>query len=252
MRRFKPKRSSSRVQTHKVVGVFGRDAGAEHIEDKSEAKGPMLQLDHITIIAPSLAEGVAHVRVCLDIDVPFGRLHRDMGTYNHLLRLGESVYLEIIAVNPGAPRPTRPRWFGLDDQNAVRAAWDSGFRLRGWVARTTDIDSVLSKREGLLGNKTRLSGGDSFFFFSIPADGSLPLGGVAPSVIDRRGRPPSVASMADLGAELRAIIIEHPNPDDVADLYGKLGVDVPPEVQRGVYFRYRAMIQTPGGLRELS
>lgn len=210
----------------------------------------MLQLDHITIIAPSLTEGVAHVRECLDIDVPFGRIHQDMGTYNHLLRLGESVYLEIIAANPDAP--TRPRWFGLGDQNAVRAAWDSGFRLRGWVARTTDIDSVLPEHEGLLGNKTRLLGGDSFFLFSIPADGSLPLGGVAPSVIDRRGRPSSVASMANLGAELRAVIIEHPNPDEVVDLYRKLGVDTPPGVQKGEHLRYRAMIQTPGGLKELS
>jgi hypothetical protein len=212
----------------------------------------VLQLDHITIIAPSLADGVAHVRACLDIDVPFGRLHQDMGTHNHLLRLGESVYLEIIAVDPNAPHPPRPRWFGLDDQDTVRAAWDNGFRLRGWVARTTDIDSVLARHEELLGKKTQLSADASFFFFSIPADGSLPLGGVAPSVIDRGGRPPSVAAMTDLGAELRAVIVEHPKPDEVADLYGKLGIETPPEVRKGEHFRYRAMIQTRDGLRELS
>ena len=212
----------------------------------------MLQIDHITIIAPSLTEGVAHVRACLDIDVPFGRLHQDMGTHNHLLRLGESVYMEIIAINPAAPRPPRPRWFGLDDQDAVRAAWDSGFRLRGWVARTTDIDSVLSKHERLLGKKTRLSRGGSHYFFSLPADGSLPLGGLAPSVIDRKGLPPPVASMADVGAELRALIVEHPIPDDVADLYGKLEIDSPPEVRKGEYFHYRAMIRTRDGIRELS
>jgi hypothetical protein len=212
----------------------------------------MLQLDHITIIAPSLAEGVAHVRECLGIEVPFGRRHQDMGTHNHLLRLGKSVYLEIIAVDPGAPRPPHPRWFGLDNQDAVRAAWDNGFRLRGWVARTIDIESVLAEHEGLLGRKTRLAGAGSFFFFSIPADGSLPLGGVAPSVIDRGGRPPSVAAMADLGAELRAVVIEHPQPDDVAELYAKLGIDTPPEVRQGEHFRYRATIQTGDGLRELS
>lgn len=62
----------------------------------------MLQLDHLTVIAPCLAEGVAHVRTCLDIDVPFGQRHQDMGTHNHRLRLGESVYLEMIAIDPGA------------------------------------------------------------------------------------------------------------------------------------------------------
>jgi hypothetical protein len=212
----------------------------------------MLQLDHLTVIAPSLAEGVAHVRACLDVDVPFGRRHQDMGTYNHLLRLGESVYLEIIAIDPDAPRPARPRWFGLDDQKLVRAAWDDGFRLRGWVARTTDIDSLLPEHEAVLGRKTQLTGGDSFFFFSIPDDGSLPSGGVAPSVIDRRGRPVPTGPMADLGAELRSVIIEHPDPAAVTELYGQLGIDTAPEVRKGDRFRYRATIQTPGGLRELS
>jgi hypothetical protein len=212
----------------------------------------MLQLDHITIIAPTLAEGAAHVRDCLDIDVPFGRVHQDMGTHNHLLRLGESVYLEIIAINPDAPRPAHPRWFGLDDESSVRAAWERGFRLRGWVARTADIDTVLAEHEAVLGKKTQLSRGGSVYFFSVPADGSLPLGGVAPSVIDRRGNPPSVASMADLGAELQGLIVEHPHPDQVTELYRALRVDTPPEARKGEYLRYRATIKTPDGPRELS
>jgi hypothetical protein len=211
----------------------------------------MLQLDHLSIIAPTLADGVAHVRTCLDIDVPYGRVHPDMGTHNHLLRLGDDVYLEIIAVNPSVPALARPRWFGLDDMNAVRTAWDCGCRLRGWVARTADIDTVLPAHERILGHKTRLSSGESFYFFSLPPDGSLPLGGVAPSVIDRGGRPPSIASMADLGARLHAVTIEHPNPDEVTALYEKLDIENPPRVQKGDQFRYRAEIRTPSGLKEL-
>lgn len=212
----------------------------------------MLQLDHITVIAPSLAEGVAHVRSCLDLDVPFGRHHEYMGTYNHLLRLGEAVYLEIISINPDAPRPARPRWFGLDDQKSVRAAWDDGLRLRGWVARTGDIDRVLSEHGTLLGRKVELAANSTAFFFSIPPDGALPFGGAAPSIIDRRGRPPSVAAMADLGAVLRSLTVEHPDPDAVSALYRKLAIDAPPQAQMGDRIRYRARIQTPSGLRELT
>lgn len=211
----------------------------------------MLQLDHITVIAPTLAEGVAHVRACLDLDVPFGRQHPYMGTHNHLLRLGDAVYLEIVALDPGAPPPGRPRWFGLDDQTAVRKAWDDGLRLRGWVARVADIDAVLPRHEDVLGRKVRLATPDAHFFFAIPADGSLPGGGVAPSVIDRVGRPPPVAAMADAGARLRDLVIEHPQSDQVAALYERLGVDHPPLIQRGDRLRYRALIDTPGGFREL-
>jgi hypothetical protein len=73
----------------------------------------MLKLDHISVIAPSLAEGVSHVRACLDLDVPFGQRHAYMGTYNHLLQLGDTVYLEIVALDPEADGPGRARWFGL-------------------------------------------------------------------------------------------------------------------------------------------
>ena len=80
----------------------------------------MLKLDHITVIAPTLAEEVMHVRACLDLDVPFGQRHAYMGTYNHLLQLGDTVYLEIVALDPEAEGPARPRWFGLDDQKKVQ------------------------------------------------------------------------------------------------------------------------------------
>lgn len=211
----------------------------------------MLHLDHITVIAPSLAEGVAHVQACLDIAVPFGRQHPYMGTHNHLLRLGESVYLEIIAIDPAAPRPARPRWFGLDDQAAVRAIWDSGLRLRGWVTRTAGIDAVLPQHEAILGEKVALPSAEPLFFFAIPADGSLPRDGT-PSVIDRRGKPPPVAAMADAGARLQGLIVEHPLPDHVRQLYRTLHIDAPPEVRKGERLRYRALIQTPNGLKELT
>jgi hypothetical protein len=76
----------------------------------------MLELDHLTVVAPTLAEGVEHVRNCLDLDIPFGQRHAYMGTYNHLLQLGDTVYLEIVALDPAADAPNRRRWFGLDDQ----------------------------------------------------------------------------------------------------------------------------------------
>lgn len=74
----------------------------------------MLALDHITVSARSLAEGVAAVELALGVRAPVGGTHPSMGTHNHLLRLGPSLFLEIIAINPEAPAPARPRWFGLD------------------------------------------------------------------------------------------------------------------------------------------
>ncbi|HEY5793884.1 MAG TPA: VOC family protein [Bosea sp. (in: a-proteobacteria)] len=213
---------------------------------------PRLQLDHLTVIAPTLAEGVSHVRACLDLDVPFGQRHDYMGSHNHLLQLGDSVYLEIVALDPEGRAPGRPRWFGLDDQKSLRAAWDAGRRLRGWVARTDAIDAVLAGREAIFGRKVALPFTDSAFDFAIPDDGSLPLEGALPSLIDRRGKARSMATMADLGARLMSFVLEHPEPVAVSQLYEELIIDRPPEVRPGLELRYRARIDTAAGLRELT
>ena len=159
----------------------------------------MLKLDHLTVIAPSLAEGVAHVRCCLGLNVPFGRRHDYMGTHNHLLQLGDGVYLEIVAVDPEAAMPRRSRWFGLDDQKRVREDWNDGRRLRGWVARTDLIDVVMVGHPDVFGAKVALPDADPSFDFTIPEDGSLPHDGAVPSIIDRRGKPRAMAGIADLG-----------------------------------------------------
>lgn len=211
----------------------------------------MLNLDHISVIAPSLAEGVSHVRACLDLDAPFGQRHAYMGTYNHLLQLGDTVYLEIVALDPEADGPGRPRWFGLDDQKQVRSDWDEGRRLRSWVARTDAIDAIIAAHRGIFGEKVSLPAVNSSFDFAIPNDGSLPLDGAAPSIIDRRGKPRSMATIADPGARLRSFTLEHPDPAAVETLYRAMLVDRPPAIDRGSRLRYRAQIETPTGLKEL-
>lgn len=218
----------------------------------NSAPPPRLYLDHLTVIAPTLAEGVAHVRACLDLDVPFGQRHDYMGTHNHLLQLGGPVYLEIVALDPDGRHPGRSRWFGLDDAKSVRAAWDEGRRLRGWVARADGIDTILAGREAVFGGKVALPFDNPSFDFAIPDDGSLPLDGAMPSLIDRRGKPRSMATMADLGAILRSFILDHPEPETISKLYRELGIDRPPEIVAGHALRYRARIETPGGVKELS
>lgn len=212
----------------------------------------MLQLDHLTVVAPDLAEGVAHVRDCLDLDVPFGQRHLYMGTHNHLLQLGDGVYLEIVARDPAAAPQAHRRWFGIDDQRQVRADWDEGRRLKGWVARTDAIDTVLAGRENVLGRKVALPQDAPAFDFAIPDGGSLPLDGILPSIIDRRGRPRSMATIADLGARLTSFTLAHPEPAAIEALYRDLAIMRAPMVVPGARPRYSAQIETPTGSRVLT
>ena len=57
--------------------------------------------------------------------------------------------------------------------------------------------------------------------------------------------------MPDRGAILRAFTLEHPDPNRVNDLYLRLGIVTPPNVQQDERPRLRATIETPGGVRDL-
>ena len=212
----------------------------------------MLKLDHLTIIAPTLNEGVSHVQDCLGLEVPFGTRHDYMGSHNHRLQLGNRVYLEIVALDPVGAAPGRARWFGLDNQETVRSDWSEGRRLRGWVASTDAIDAIVSTRRTIFGDEVHLPAGHPAFAFSIPGDGSLPLDGAAPSLIDHRGDPTSMAEIPDLGARLRSLTLEHPDPAAIKLLYRELSIDHPPTIIDGLKVRFRAQIETPTGLKELT
>jgi len=212
----------------------------------------MLKLDHLTVIAPNLDEGVSHVNDCLDIRVPFGSRHDYMGTYNHRLQLGNSIYLEIVAIDPDGINPSRPRWFGLDNQEQVRMNWEEGRRLRGWVANTEDIESIVSAYPMVFGDNVVLPAVDPTFSFTIPRDGSLPWDGAAPSVIDHRGDSNYISTIPDLGASLVSFTLEHPKPTDIEELFCELPVDYPLTIVYGPKSKYRAQIETPTGFKELT
>lgn len=212
----------------------------------------VIALDHLAVIAPTLTEGVAYVEDCLRIEVPFGTRHNYMGTHNHRLQLGRGVYLEIVALDPEGVSPGRARWFGLDDQDKVRADWEARRRLRGWVASTDDIPGHIAAHPDVFGAHVPLPPQGPTFAFAIPDDGSLPLDGAAPSLIDRRGATQSMAVIPDRDARLRSVAVEHPDPPFLDAFYRALSVDRPPDVQRGLEVRYRAVIETATGVKEMT
>ncbi len=175
-----------------------------------------------------------------------------MGTHNHRLQIGNRVYLEIVALDPAGTVPGRPRWFELDEQDKVRADWDKGNRLRGWVVSTENIDATLSAHGMIFGSKVPLPAQKASFAFGVPNDGSLPLDGIAPSIIDHYSDTSHFAAIPDMGARLRSFTIEHLDPTRVVALYRNLAIDHPPTVIQGQEIKYRAFIDTRTGSRELS
>lgn len=209
----------------------------------------MCVVDHIAVTAPTLESGAAFVRECLGISPQTGGEHVRMGTHNLLLRLGDDCYLEVIASNPAACAPARPRWFALDARGA-----DAGPALSAWVARTADIHATLAASCEALGSVEPMSRGSLEWLITIPRDGSLPLGGAAPFLIEWRSEEHPAATLRDAGLSLAGLEIAHPEPDRVSRLLQSLGVHGPISVTRaraGSLPGLVAHIDTPQGRRLL-
>lgn len=210
-------------------------------------KTRMLQLDHITVAALDLAEGVAYVRDRLGIEIPPGGQHPLMGTHNHLLRLGEGLFLEVIAPDPSALPPARARWFGLDSP-ATRAMLAQSPRLLTWVARCPDLAVALGHVEGAAGPAVRVSRGELSWLIGVPDDGSVPFDGAFPTLIEWPAGSHAASRMRDLGCSLRRFTVQHP---EAAQIERQLELHF---TDRRVAFeagplRLVAEIETPHGLR---
>jgi hypothetical protein len=211
----------------------------------------MLQLDHITIAALDLAEGVAYAQDRLGVEIPAGGQHPLMGTHNHLLRLGDSLFLEVIAPDPTAAPPTRARWFGMDSETS-RAALAKSPRLWTWVARCTDLGAALREVDGSAGPGVRVTRGELSWLIGVPDDGAMPFGGAFPTLIEWPAGPHPAEVMRDLGCSLRRFTVQHPEAMRIERQLMPHFHDTRVAFEAGAVMKLTAEIETPGGLRTLS
>ena len=205
---------------------------------------PALRLDHLAVVARTLDEGCAHVTEQIGVEMGAGGTHPTMGTHNRLLSLGADRYLEVIAVDPVADPPDRPRWFGLD-------RFDGEPQLATWIVATDDIDTVLDDAHPASGRATPLSRGNLRWTISIADDGALPLDGAFPSLIEWPPGPHPAGLMKDAGCRLSSLVVEHPRAEEIESfVYGRLDETV--EIEAGPAARLTATFETPAGTRTLS
>lgn len=209
------------------------------------AQEPSLKLDHITVVARTLDEGSAYIKNALGIDMPSGGAHPLMGTHNKLLSLGSDVFLELIAIDPHAEEPGRPRWFNLD-------RFDGAPRLGTWVLGTDDIESALASAHQDSGLATQITRGGLEWLISVPDNGAMPMGGGFPTLIEWPTRPHPASRMTDLNCRLRRLTIEHPEVEEIERLIGHRIDTGLIKITEGTDLKIKASIQTPSGERELT
>ncbi|GBF06919.1 glyoxalase I/dioxygenase superfamily protein [Deinococcus aerius] len=199
-------------------------------------------LDHLVVAARTLEEGRAWLEGRLNVPAQPGGEHERFGTHNVLLSLGPAAYLEVIAVNPQAPAPERPRWFGLDTPE-MRERLEDGPLLIHWVARVPDLDGL---DLAPFGEPLDLARGENRWTLTVPGDGSLPGGGVRPSLI-RWHTPSPPTRLPDAGVRLLTLRLGTPDPDGLRNVLNTLNLVGEVEVYEAPQPELVAMLETPEG-----
>jgi len=198
----------------------------------------MLSFDHLAVSCTVLSDGTSWLEDKLGLSLSNGGKHPDFGTYNKLLSLGPEEYLEVIAINPAAPAPARPRWFGLDDFSGPP-------RLTNWILRSSDLDRDLADAHADAGTPIPLSRGDLRWRMAVPAQGALPFDQMHPALIGWDGPHPA-PRLPDQGVRLKHVRITHPHADMLAGCLPSL--DDPRLVIEAGPISLTAQLQTPHGV----
>ncbi|MEE9321964.1 MAG: VOC family protein [Granulosicoccus sp.] len=173
------------------------------------------RFDHLVIGASALDVGISWFEKQSGIQLPMGGEHPLMGTHNHLSAITDNTFLEVIAINPDAEPPTRPRWFGLDDESVQQRLAKSPTLLT-WVVACSDLRAALERLQELgidAGESVTQRRGNLTWQIAVRPDGGLLENGCFPVLIEWPKGVNPVISMTRQGLDIERLVLVHPEPD---------------------------------------
>lgn len=225
------------------------------------------QVDHLVVVAASLAQGVAWCEETLGITPGPGGEHPLMGTHNRLFSVAgpafPRAYFEIIAIQPGVTtqRATgTQRWFDMDDRLLQAQVASEGPQLVHFVASVPGVLTAVKAlaalgldRGSVVAASRQTATALLQWRITVRDDGQRLFYGGLPSLIqwgDAAEDPARAAhpldAMAPSGVTLQTLQVRHPRPDKLQAAHAAIGLaDV--TVTQGAP-NLLAALQTPRGL----
>lgn len=167
----------------------------------------MHKLDHIVLGCNTLQEGTDYVEKKLGLSLSEIGYHHHMGTHNRVIKIGENIYLEVIAIDPNANKPKHFRWFNLDNKKQ-QARLKKSPQIIGYVIENQNPDMLKFYNPFF-----EASRGNYCWEFAMPKsddtliNDELIESGLVPSLINWKSKKP-VYKMLDNHFELEKIKIE--------------------------------------------
>ena len=228
------------------------------------------QVDHLVVMADSLASGVDWCEQTLGITPGPGGKHPLMATHNRLFSVAgpayPRAYFEIIAIQPDAVATRAPgsqRWFDMDDPQLQARVARQGPQLIAFVASCSGVVSAvkalaaLGLDRGEVIEASRQSASTLLKWrMTVRSDGQRLFYGGLPTLIqwgDASQDPAQAAhpldAMEPSGVTLQALQISHPRPEKLLAAHRAIGL-VGVAISQGAP-NLSATLQTPRGLLTL-
>jgi Glyoxalase-like domain len=219
-------------------------------------------VDHLVVMATSLAEGAAWCEATLGVTPGPGGEHPLMGTHNRLINIMSpafvTAYLEIIAIDSVAVRayPARARrWFDMDNPALSQRVAQHGPQLIHWVASVPKIAAAVQTlaaqgidRGPALEASRMTPHGLLQWQITVRDDGQRLFDGCLPTLIQWGSVHPT-DSMPRSGVTLQSLHLSHPQAPTLQAACRSVGLASIP-VQPAPA-RITATLQTPRGLIEI-
>ena len=217
-------------------------------------------VDHLVVLAADLASGVDWCARTLGITPTAGGEHPLMGTHNRIFNVSSPAhpraYLEIIAINPGAPKAistTARRWFDMDDANLQAQVAQHGPQLIHWVASVPDVAaacttlSALDMDRGAVITASRPTPhGLLQWQITVRDDGLRLMDGCLPTLI-QWGAVHPCDSLPASGVQLEQLALQHPQAATLQAACNAVGVAASVHVTPYAAPRLSAQLSTPRG-----
>ncbi|MGP1684009.1 MAG: VOC family protein [Giesbergeria sp.] len=217
-------------------------------------------VDHLVVLAPDLATGVAWCERTLGMAPTAGGEHPLMGTHKRIFNISSRAhpraYLEIIAINPGATpaiSTSARRWFDMDDAALQQQVSQHGPQLIHWVASVPDVAercaalSALDIERGPILTASRPTPtGLLQWQITVRGDGLRLMGGCLPTLI-QWGDVHPCDSLPASGVQLQALALRHPQAATLQAACAAIGVAASVAIAPGEAPRLTAQLITPRG-----
>ena len=205
------------------------------------------QIDHIVYSVPNLEEAMQELEDLTGIRPTFGGYHTTQGTKNAVVNLGNSCYLEILAIDEENLSIPAPRWMGIDFLEKPQ--------ITRWCLKSDNLtkDSQIVKAHqaemGLIqGGQRKMTNGKLLTWEMILPVPS-PQVEIVPFMTDWQHSEIHPTDTMPTEYEFLGLRFTHPDPHSLTAVLDQLNLEV--DIVKAPELAIKMKMKTPNGIVEI-